>query len=314
MRDQSARYLTTVLTLAGALGAGACASGEIDEPQAPAPASAQAPSHTFADQQAMLDWLAAMAGTQPLPSAQISRDAHGRVQGVMLGTDQDRQAVIAALGGPDAILSVGGEAARVQVLLDGGARAPSTATTEGIATTAQALSSNTPACQGSFCTANESHNTHVTIFGFGYHDVGGSTTQTQGGWRTWNYSPITLTIPGCSSDSRIPCTYDGCYPGDTYVGNTRLQAFCRHVEGWNHISVSVTYFVGNRVPILFENNNVNNTTTVTTTKTGYGKFLFPCNFGGPAECELNGACTAHSADGSGGTTIVSTAAGSTNCF
>jgi hypothetical protein len=98
------------------------------------------------------------------------------------------------------------------------------------------------------------------------------------------------------------------------AGSRAGGAYCLHREGWNNLWIQNTYFTGNRVASETAQNFAVNAAAVGLSKTAFGANVAPCFPGGPSECVINGVCTRHRSTGPGGETIVTTAAGSYDCF
>jgi hypothetical protein len=301
------------------------------------PAVGQEPAQTveaalsFESPSAAYGWIAEEAGREQLSDVHVTRDTAGQVVRVTMGSDS-RDRILAALRGDAGYFKVGNQ----QVTLPTAHAAQTAASGKDaqgdVGLRTSALTSGLPSsgtwCSGAFCLSGSSTNTHITLFGFGYHDVSGDT----GGTITTQYIATTHTTPGCVNSicrTNCVCTTYTCNPGDALatVAATRetpQMEVCTHSMG--SLSVGATFFsntndcgsgVCQNTPVAVFSGTAStqwsNGVGIEFTAFGTVEACQPNGFG-PAECLLNGVCSSHDGSSQGGGVLGKrTAAGSYNC-
>lgn len=189
-----------------------------------------------------------------------------------------------------------------------------------------ALTSGVPSsrevCSGAFCITGVSINDHYSIFGVGYHHVGGSTGIASGGTKSF-YCP-TPVFGNLTCFAPYQKVLDPDYVSACDTGGNPGYA-CVYNNGTEHVGVAVTYFtnvtncgsgacVSTPTAIRTDQAIATNENVVGTSLTALGYFVLPCaNGNGPAECDINGVCSSHSANANTFSAQTTTAAGSYDC-
>jgi hypothetical protein len=312
--------IATAFALA-ALAAGC--EGTIEDAQVP-PSTHEQPGAIFTDEQALLDWLAEKAATVPLASAQVHRDGTGRVLSVDYSSPEDRATLAGLLGGTARYFLIGGERQSVDFLAprktpdaDALGAAPANGEVAAIAQGLRTggLSSSKSLCSGSFCTSNSSTNDHFGFSRFSYHSVGAGTSQTSGGWKETVYPMFPDPTWSCRTRCNGGAPYI-CRPGDFQRNDNRNGVVCVHQTGQNNLGVDVVWF-SDGFTVYTGSRTVRNAASVGMERSSIGVLSGPCQIPFPsphtAECQINGVCAAHSAFGTGGSTMAITGAGSYAC-
>lgn len=292
----------------------------MDQQQSAAQSDAALEFQTRAE---LYDWLAAQADELQLNDVDVKRNASGEIESVLL-QGKSRDLLLAKLLGETGHFKLEGH----EIALEPNG---SDSGSGDIASSQQALTSGIPssqtACSGSFCLTGRSWNDHYSLFGLGYHDVGGSASAS--GIVT-SYSA--LIAPSTTCNTRIGCgpTNYYCQGDDRLVVTTvrvsysdsQTIATCYHSVGY--ASVFNTYFSNMNncgsghcqdqpVAVLTGSSTATNS-GASQSLTAFGFFKLPCTNGyGPAECYVDGVCSTQYAMGPGGSASTRTAAGSYDC-
>jgi hypothetical protein len=285
----------------------------------------------------LYDWLVAQAALLGIPDITVKRNASSEIESVVLPGDS-RDVLIAKLHGSAGFFKVEGHditlpssPTQPQAETTTKAPAPAAPGPENVSSTSAALTSGIPdnktVCSGAFCLYGSSWNQHYSLFGLGYHDVGGSAGSN--GIAT-TYTALVRPDLGCGT--RIGCSAPQYYcqgqdhldvqsVRTSYYGGTTI-ATCYHSIGFD--GVTNTYF--SNVDNCGSGHCQNQPTAVRVGMAispnwyasddlwAIGLFALPCtNNNGPAECYIDGVCSNEFAMGPGGSASALTAAGSYDC-
>lgn len=274
----------------------------------------------FSGQQGFLAALSAEVARLKLKDVQVHRTASGKVVGVTFRKKSDIAKALRAVGGPSEAFKIADKTVTIRKLTNflhkvrKARSATADANSMGTAALSSGLRKDLDACDqrgGDFCTYNSTTNDHYTIFSLGYHHVSSRTMVTRGGRHSY-----------------YPFYKDGslnCNPGDELIYYPVLppeilqfvpsfpsgETLC--LSGEHELSLTNFYFAdidGRPQMIRQEFKAAVNSPEISLGHTTFGKFVFPCQTGA---CAVNGICAQHSSSGTGGSTIVMTAAGRYDC-
>lgn len=272
---------------------------------------------TFETPAALYGWLAGTASDLGLTDVHVDRNAAGEITSVSMSRDS-RDVLMRSLHGEAGYFVLAGH--RVDSF------APNATTrtapdVDGVTEVRSALSDSSSYCAGSFCVSGSSYNTHITLFGVGYHDVGSSTSASPSSAIFTQYTAFSQTTCSTICNRGCTCTTTNyCNPGDALVaahiqGQAVIPATCYHSYGY--VGVGSTFYktisgTPTAVGTIFARNTTVNAAGAELTAFGSGLI-----WGDYPEASINGVCGSHSA-GSNGSSIIAptTAAGSVNsgCF
>jgi hypothetical protein len=277
------------LGLLAAVTSGCLGATDVDE-------STSSTALRFAGPDDFMNWLGNEATGRT--GVTVSKNAAGQVDSVAFTTTADRDALIADLTARGPIM-IGSDALRLDELPAEPADQPTAS--EGLAVRTSAVTTGLPPLtfaatpSNSFMIEGGSTNDHYSIFGVGYHRVGGRTKIWKGG--------------------AISCTWVG-------------QALCdQHFNSKVSLTVANTYFSNQNscapgncpaVPMAIRSEFVSQRAVneVERHLTAFGRLILGCDNGfGPGECYIDGVCTSHSGFSITGEFLqtVTTAKGSYDC-
>ena len=310
--------------LAGALSIAGCGEAPADQP------TGTTDSLSFDSPDDALAWLAAYAPVYP--GAHVVRDRAGVVQTINFDDDAARDALVGELRRFKTVRVAGVSYATADLTF---AAEPTDATDVDGNIRVGAVTSGIPdsrvRCEGSFCIASFAIYRQWSIFGIGYHEVGGRTDITSGGAKTFVCPPNPSGIPSVTPNY-CPTGYTPKLDAD-YVFTCRQKDPVRNPHGYSCVKVSGTQ--GNGVAVTYMTNTdncggghcVSTPTAVRTdqlfsstqssiklSQTAFGRLILPCNRGfGPGECYIDGVCVTSSATANGFGAQASSASGSYDC-
>jgi len=271
---------------------------------------------TFETPAALYGWLAGTASDLGLPDVRVARDAAGEITSVTM-PKASRDALMRSLNGDAGYFVLAGH--RIDSFAP---NAPShtAPAADGVAEVQSALSDSSSNCAGNVCVYGSSYNTHITLFGVGYHDVGSDTSVSPSSAIFTQYTAFSKTT--CSTVCNRGCvctTTNYCNAGDALVdahisGRSVVPATCYHSYG--SVGVGATFFktingTPTAVGTVFASNTI--VPGAEAELTAFGSGLI---WGDYPEASINGVCGTHSAVSNGSSVYApGTSAGSTSgCF
>lgn len=282
----------------------------------------------FLNQEEFLAALSAEVDRLRLKDVRVTRGASDEVVGVTFKKKSDVKKVLRRLGGGVGAFTVSDKTVKVETLIRLLHRPHRVSATKNGSPAADAESAsiaalsiglpeeNITVCDpygGDFCTYNSTNNDHYTVFGWGYHDVSSGTMQRQGGFQRMGYKAF-ARCDGYGWGGNCAHYAYYCNPGDTLsnvVNNRNSAWWCS--SGYNELFLTNFYFAnidGRPEMIRQEFTATRNKDRLYLGHETFGKFIFPCRTGA---CVVEGICARHSSYGNGGSTEVTTAAGSYDC-
>jgi hypothetical protein len=321
---------SAVLVLTVGLALGGCDGGEAPDSAGSAPEPL-----AFASPADLYDWVEANAARRGLADVVVKRTAQGEIATLTMSAES-RTVLMRELHGAPGYFEMAGERVVLSDRADSGATDGATVTSALVG----GLPSSRSDCSGAFCISGEAFNTHFSLFGIGYHHVGGRTRTTPRSIvAEYSPNPIYGPCPVVSDPNGFCRNAFGCRPQMCVVGSycngsdvmetrwrTDRSSFQVCVHSYGAVNVASLYFSNTTncgsghcitVPeaVGFTTSSSSTADSVESSLSAFGTFTFPCaNSFGPAECYIDGVCAFHSASGNGGSVSVgTTGAGSYDC-
>jgi hypothetical protein len=259
----------------------------------------------FASSDELLAWLAEKVPDHP--GTQVVRGADGSIQNIRFDDAAARDGLFEEFK-PYTAVEVAGQAYNV----DG-----TPLTSGSTEVRAAALSDDSTFCSNGLCIEGSSTNTHFSLFGVGYNQVGAATSITSGGTKSFYCPPIVGSfgsvqcfLPG------FKLTYDTDYVGLCKGGQNLSGLSCVKISGTEHVGVEISYFTtvtGSPTVILTEPLLLTNATSVGKSYTSLGTQFLACPYTPTFECAVSGVCATHHADTPTASVTGMTNSGTTTC-